>query len=577
MGRKFLSTFVAFVFCFSAAVYAEPGVTPPAGEEPAAPATVSASRCPFAFLAGGIKGTFNFLTNRERLARLPRQLLRRTPFAGGDILPARVPILSFFSGRPSLPVPTPWNYTEPLKILATYFWGADKTDGPGRHNRYLEVPGFPPVLVTRDPKVIKAILMQTGNKEGEFDRAQLPSEGIARSTGRDSVLFLNGDAWYKQRKAIAPAFGKTGLWDLHNFQEFETTARQTLANRVEKLKAHLAETGQDSIKIKLEDELKPLMLEMLVNNFFGAEIPYEEIRNKYVPALERIIAHLVKDTVVNKVGLSKLYPRSEADYAIYEELTDIVLAARTQGKGHWKYFKSDLDNDSELVRTNVRVFLAGALEATASYAGWALTHVSGSPPAQEKLYQEIKNVHSYTPETLDDAGYLRDVMDETLRKTPSLYFLPRQAPTDIALETDDNRKMNIPKGTMILLDVWDSNNHPDFWGVEKTGFPENEFHPERWAAMAAKTPGLKRNQLHFGFGAGKRVCPGQHLGQLETALAISAMIKAFEIKAINPVAEARAGVSTKPKDGTYVELRLRNPNAKIPTTPGTAPETPETP
>ena len=102
--------------------------------------------------------TWTWLQDRvpgvRRIGRLPRQVLRISPFAG-SIRPTRVPLISFASGRPSLPFPHPWNYDEPLRILETFFWNADAEQGPGRHNRYLEVPGFDPILVTRDPRIIR--------------------------------------------------------------------------------------------------------------------------------------------------------------------------------------------------------------------------------------------------------------------------------------------------------------------------------------------------------------------------------------------------------------------------------------
>jgi hypothetical protein len=105
----------------------------------------------------------------HRLERLPGQLIGANPF-GGDIRPTRVPILGMRSGRPTVPFPTPWNYDQPIRILETYFWGADAETGSGRHNRYLDFPGFSPVLVTRDPQIIRAITSETGDKEGQFDR-----------------------------------------------------------------------------------------------------------------------------------------------------------------------------------------------------------------------------------------------------------------------------------------------------------------------------------------------------------------------------------------------------------------------
>jgi cytochrome P450 len=116
--------------------------------------------------------------------------------------------------------------------------------------------------------------------------------------------------------------------------------------------------------------------------------------------------------------------------------------------------------------------------------------------------------------------------------------------------------MLIPSGTHILLDVWHANRHEDHWGVAASGYPATEFVPERWAHLAAQGRGSKET-LHFGFGHGPRVCPGKHLGQLEVGLVVGAFVKMFRFTAPNAENPARAGVSTKPRDGTVVELELR--------------------
>src|SRR5262249_39472178 len=158
-------------------------------------------------------------------------------------------------------------------------------------------------------------------------------------------------------------------------------------------------------------------------------------------------------------------------------------------------------------------------------------------------FAAVKDIHDYTPENLDRAEYLCHVLDETLRFTPSLYFLPRSASTDTWVQTADGRKMFIPQGTHILLDIWHANRHEDHWGVEITGFPALRFVPERWATMAALGRGSKEF-LHFGFGHGPRVCPGKHLGQLEVALVVGAFVKTFKFRADHPTNEPKAGVST---------------------------------
>jgi cytochrome P450 len=342
------------------------------------------------------------------LARLWGQLRRRNPFAG-DCLPSRVPL--FQPCRPTLPFPNLWNYRQPIEILETYFWGADSEPGPGRHNPYLDVPGFAPILVTRDPAVIRAITTDTGDREGQFDRDTLPSKGIARATGNDTLLYSNGSFWRAQRKLAASPFGKTALFQPEKFREFAATLRTTVAARIALLQRHIQQSGQSSVRIALEPEIKAVMLELLVNNFFGASIDYETLRGRYVPAIERVIDQIVRDTVANRLGLplwrlpavSRRMAEAQAAHARFAELTDLVLVPRKEGKGLWAQFKSDAPDAA--LRSNIMVFLAGALAATTSYATWAISHLARHPAVQQRVYEELHAITDYTPETLESARY----------------------------------------------------------------------------------------------------------------------------------------------------------------------------
>jgi len=495
-----------------------------------------------------------------RLVRLPRQLLRRSPFAG-DVRPSRVALFAPGVGRPTLPFPHPWNYRRPIDILETYFHGANALAGSARHNRYLDVPGFAPVLVTRDPGVIRAIAADTGDKPGQFDRDTMPSVGIARATGRDTLLYANGAAWKRQKKLATPPFARTTLFQPEQFHAFEATFRDTVRRRLAALHRYRAEHAQP-LRLELDAEIKAVMLEMLVNNFFGAAVPYDRIRGHYVPALQRVIDHIVSDTVTNRLGvplhcrpaLTRGVAEAKASHAVFEELTDVVLAPRRERRGLWEQFDSDAPDAA--LRGNIRVFLAGALEATTSYASWALAHLARHADAQEALFAEVRDLNDYTPGALERAAVLNDVLDETLRLTPSLYFLPRRATVDGWIETSAGQRLRIPRGTHVLLDVWHANRHEDHWGVAVTGYPATEFEPRRWARVRAL--GREATDLmHFGFGHGPRFCPGKSLGQLEVALVVGAFVKLFRFKAVQPDNVAEAGVSTKPADRVWVELEPR--------------------
>jgi hypothetical protein len=63
--------------------------------------------------------------------------------------------------------------------------------------------------------------------------------------------------------------------------------------------------------------------------------------------MERLIDHIVHDIVLNRLGISvRWLPRltrgiaqAQDDFAVFERLTDLVLATRKEGKGLWNQFK----------------------------------------------------------------------------------------------------------------------------------------------------------------------------------------------------------------------------------------------
>lgn len=79
----------------------------------------------------------------------------------------------------------------------------------------------------------------------------------------------------------------------------------------------------------------------------------------------------------------------------------------------------------------------------------------------------------------------------------------------------------IPEETGLIMNSHAVHNDPD-------NFPEpNKFKPERWAGK----PNAGSNgdsQLLFTFGAGRRICPGQHLAERSLFLVISHWLWAFD-------------------------------------------------
>ena len=114
-------------------------------------------------------------------------------------------------------------------------------------------------------------------------------------------------------------------------QPVQLMATTAFADRKTEKQLTLLDSASQPVRIQLEPEIKAVMLEMLVNNFFGADVPYERITGRYVPALERVIDHIVRDTVINRLGIPTFtFESILKDVVIFNFVLDkpLVLAVR---------------------------------------------------------------------------------------------------------------------------------------------------------------------------------------------------------------------------------------------------------
>jgi cytochrome P450 len=286
------------------------------------------------------------------------------------------------------------------------------------------------------------------------------------------------------------------------------------------------------------------------------------LRDRYLPAISNVIRYILLDTVANQLrlpvfrlpSLTSGHTRVKRDRVIFEELVERVIRTRSEGAGFWPLLTAD--GPDEAIRSNVRVFLAGALEATSSYVGWAIANLARHPEARAKTHAEAL-ASDMSPAGRERAAYLQMVLAETLRLNNALYFLPRIAMRDASVATAKGR-LNIPAGTHIVLATYHANRCEAHWGVAKSGFPATDFVPERWAeGHLAKCGRSPKESIHFGFGHGPRVCIGKHFSEVEAFVCLTMFLRRFDFRAVRETCDADAGVSTRPRDGCEVELVLR--------------------
>ncbi|XP_077203924.1 cytochrome P450 2J4-like [Paroedura picta] len=192
--------------------------------------------------------------------------------------------------------------------------------------------------------------------------------------------------------------------------------------------------------------------------------------------------------------------------------------------------KTDPDttyNDDNLSQCIFDLFIAGS-ETTATALQWALILMASHPDVQEKVYKEMDeafgSAHSICYHDRKKLPYTNAVIHETQRaEFMFLFGVPRQCVKDVNING-----FFIPKGAIIVPDLRSAAMDPKRW--ETPG----EFNPSHFLDQDGNF--VAREEL-LSFGAGARVCIGEHLARVELFVFFTSLIRNFKFKLPDGVKE----------------------------------------
>lgn len=165
---------------------------------------------------------------------------------------------------------------------------------------------------------------------------------------------------------------------------------------------------------------------------------------------------------------------------------------------------------------------------------WAMSLLLNNPDILEKARSEIDNQIGFDRfvDELDltKLPYLRCIILETLRLYPAGPFLmPHESSEECTVGG-----FRIPRGTMLLANIWAIQNDPKIWENPR------KFKPERFEGIE----GTRDHGFKFmPFGSGRRSCPGEALSMRIVGLTLGSLIQCFEWERVGEKMEDMAEAS----------------------------------
>lgn len=396
-------------------------------------------------------------------------------------------------------------------------------------------PGFPTMLVTHDMDDVREVF---GNHD-DFSIGQVLSRLSShdRMFGKETLIFLDGDAHRQERKHFSPPFQSKAL------KSYEDLMVQVVERELPKWPV-----GEPIEFLKVGYDLA---IGVLLGVVFGdvAQGRQERLQHAVAEWFGEIESRgFLAVTLMTPLlgGYTPPYPplvrrQADVDAVIIEEITarraDPVYANERRDVLS-RYVGTDLDqHDDVALARNLRGILLGAYETTAITLGWIAAMLAGHPEAMAELDAAAD---SGDRARLD--AYLDAVVAEVMRLRPVSPFTGRRALRDTVING-----VHIPKGAIVIVPILLIHESPQHYPDPMV------FRPERFLDERPN------GHLWLTFGAGPHRCLGASFALAEARILFRTIIEQRRIATIDgPVEPPRrfhTGIS--PADNARITLLPR--------------------
>jgi cytochrome P450 len=333
----------------------------------------------------------------------------------------------------------------------------------------------------------------------------------------DGLLTSEGEVHRRQRRLAQPGFHRDRL--------------ALYAKDMVSCAAGARDAWRDGGEYVVDREMNRLTLQIVGRSLFSADIAHEahDVGEALTEALHtfnqlnspaaQFITPLRKMIVKRSLAtrerldgvLQRIIKEHRAHPERYDDMLSMLMGAEDENSA--TYMSDDLVRDEAMT-----LFLAGH-ETTANALTWTWYLLSENSGVWEKMREELARELEGRLPTLDDMPRLRfteRVFREALRLYPPAWIITREAVTGYQLGP-----LEVRAGSTVFLCPFATQRDGRYWNEPKA------FDPERWTEEAVAA---RRKFTFFPFGAGMRVCIGEHFAMMEGVLVLATIAQRWRLE-----------------------------------------------
>ncbi|XP_055382213.1 probable cytochrome P450 313b1 [Condylostylus longicornis] len=335
------------------------------------------------------------------------------------------------------------------------------------------------------------------------------------------------------------------------FSIFETLKFMTFNTTLKTVIGDYSKTKLDEV-----DEILPMIEGLMTSVIHRTYKPW--LYTDFVYKKTKLYKKLKKDTIrlfeiFDKKMELKMNEMQLENKDFRKTLGDDNEAPLLRTSSFFEYLLAYMD-DYNLTYSDIReeatVVLSASYETTAVSTYLAIVCLATHPDIQDKLYEELlihlpdKNIE-LDQTYLKDLVYLQMCIDETLRILSPVPLVGRHITDDIELKNG----VIIPKGTDVVLDIFNMQRSTKHWGPNAKLFNPDNF--------------LIGNKYHpysyIPFTKGQRMCLGFRYGNMLVKTFLAKLFRNYKITADKKFDELifLHDISTKIKNHPKFKIELR--------------------